>query len=303
MEINNKYSKYAVIICIFIILISSLFLKIQKKVPTVCLCAVGRQENRYAKEFVEHYKNLGYNHVFIYDNNNLDEEKFSDVLQEEINEGYVTIIDFRGKRDNRSQSDAYSDCYQKNKYKYNWLSFFDFDEFLELHEKNTTIQDYLSKDIFKKCQNIKINWIIYVSEKELLYYENKPLKIRFTKPIYNDYYFNIHTKSTVIGGQRRNYWSRLDNPHCSLHTFRACSASGRKVSYKNPCIDPPDYRYAELRHYHFKSFEEYCLKLKRGFPDATSSLPRIQNLIKQNSGNKEKIKILEKVFNISITPA
>lgn len=301
MEVYYKYIKYALIICIFIILTSSLFLKIPKKVLKVCLCAVGRQENRYAKEFVENYKNLGYNHIFIYDNNDLNEEKFSDVLQEEINEGYVTIIDFRGRRDNRSQEAAYSDCYQKNKYNYNWLSFFDFDEFLELHETNT-IQDYLSKDIFKKCQNVKINWIMYVSEQELLYYENKPLKIRFPKPIYNDYNFNMHTKSTVIGGQHRNYWSRLDNPHCSLHNFKACSASGHRVNYKSAYIDPPDHRYAALRHYHFKSFEEYCLKLKRGFPDATSSLPRIQNLIKQNSGNKEKIKILEKVFDISITP-
>ena len=302
MEINNKNAKYDLIIIFFILLISSVIIKKPKIIPKVCLCAVGRQENRYAKEYVEHYKNLGYNHIFIYDNNNKDEEKFSDVLQEEINEGYVTIIDFRGKRDNRSQEHAYSDCYQKNKYEYNWLSFFDFDEFLELHQKNFTIQDYLSQDIFKRCQNVKVNWIMYISEKETLYYENKPLKIRFPKPVYDDYTFNMHTKSTVVGGQRRNYWSRLDNPHCSLHTLKACSASGHNANYRNPFIDPPDFRYAAIRHYHFKSFEEYCLKLKRGFPDAVSALPRIQSLIREHSGNKDKVKIMEKVFNISITP-
>ena len=301
MEINIKYFKYCLNIFFIILIIISPKIKRSKKISKVCLCVVGRQENRYAKEFVENYKNLGYNHIFIYDNNNKDEEKFSDVLQDEIDKGYVTIIDFRGKRDNQSQGAVYTDCYQKNKYDYNFLSFFDFDEFLELYN-DKTIQDYLNRDIFKKCQNIKINWLLYVSEKEQLYYENRPLKERFTKPIYDDYIFNMHIKSTVVGGQNRNFWSRMNNPHTSVHSFRSCSSSGFKIDYSSPFIKPPDYGYAVLRHYHYKSFEEYCLKLRRGFPDHTSSIPRIQNLIKESSGNEEKIKIIEKVFNISITP-
>ena len=31
----------------------------------VALCAIGRLENLYAREFVEHYKNLGIDHIFI----------------------------------------------------------------------------------------------------------------------------------------------------------------------------------------------------------------------------------------------
>ena len=64
----------------------------------VCLCIMGKEENLYAKEYVEHYKKLGYNHIFLYDNNELNGERFEDVLKEEINEGFVSIINFRGKK-------------------------------------------------------------------------------------------------------------------------------------------------------------------------------------------------------------
>ena len=87
----------------------------------VCLCAIGKKENLYAKEYVNHYKNLGYKHIYIYDNNDINDEKFEDVLQEEIKENFVTIIDFRGKP--TAQCVAYIDCYEKYNKQYDWLSF------------------------------------------------------------------------------------------------------------------------------------------------------------------------------------
>ena len=48
----------------------------------IALCAIGRRENRYAREFVEHYLALGFDHIFICDNNHDGEERFEDVLQE-----------------------------------------------------------------------------------------------------------------------------------------------------------------------------------------------------------------------------
>ena len=65
---------------------------------------------------MNYYKNLGYNHIFIYDNNDINDERFEDVLSKEISENFVSIIDyrgFRGKR-NKPQFDAYYDCYENN---------------------------------------------------------------------------------------------------------------------------------------------------------------------------------------------
>ena len=38
----------------------------------VYLCCIGKNENRYAREFVEWYKNLGFSKIIIYDNNDTD---------------------------------------------------------------------------------------------------------------------------------------------------------------------------------------------------------------------------------------
>ena len=180
------------------------------------------------------------------------------------------------------------------------MSFYDFDEFLELNPKDITIQEFLNNDRYKECQNIKINWLIYYSKNETLYYDNKPLQKRFDKAFYNSL-LNIHIKSTVRGGMAKNYWSKWTNPHSSLIKFKSCSSSGKFVNSKTPFIEPPDYKYAFIKHYYTKSFEEYCIKIKRGWPDIKDKNFSKNNLIKENRNNKERMKIIRHIFNLSST--
>lgn len=290
-----------IILYLFISLIFFSFKKKEKKI-LVCLCVIGRRENLYAKEYIEYYKNLGYNHIFIYDNNYLNEtnEKFIDILEEEVKKGFVSIINyynFRGKHNN-AQFEAYYDCYKKNNRNYDWLSFFDFDEYLELMEKNQTIQEFLSNKRYKNCQNIKLNWLHFESQKDLLFYENKPLRIRFNKPIYN-HNRNKLIKSTVRG-KLTNYWKGWTCPHSSENRYKSCSSSGKKVSTPEPVIVPPDYKYAFIRHYFKKSFEEYCIKIKRGWPDEADQKYFLNQLINENKNDTEKLKIMQKIFNFTI---
>ena len=67
----------------------------------------------YAKEFIEHYKNLGYNKIFIYDNNDINEERFEDIISDEINIGFVSIINYIGIK-SPVQLMSYVDCYKNN---------------------------------------------------------------------------------------------------------------------------------------------------------------------------------------------
>ena len=78
---------------------------------SVGLCVIAKKENLYAKEYVNHYKKLGYEHIYIYDNNDSNDEKFEDVIKDEINSGFVTIINIRGM--SKGQCYAYNDCYEK----------------------------------------------------------------------------------------------------------------------------------------------------------------------------------------------
>ena len=260
-----------------------------------------KNENLYAKEFINHYKELGYSHIFVYDNNDINGERFSDVLISEIKSGFVSIINyigFRGKY-NSSQIEAYYDCYKKNNRDYNWLSFYDFDEYLELNLKNLTIQEFLSDKRYKKCVNVKINWVRYSSNKEALYYESKPLQDRFDKPLLN-HISNKHIKSTVRGKLKKNYWRDSINPHTSFVNYKSCSSSGRIVESQTPFVEPPDYEYAFIKHFYTKSLEEFCQKLKRGWPDITDNIVLINKLINENKNNKEKSKIIKKIFNFTV---
>ena len=86
-------------ISINIILIN---IKINKnKELKVCLCTIGKKENLYVSEFVEHYKKIGYDKIFIYDNNNVGDEKFEEVLSKQISNNFVEIINYRGYRGKR----------------------------------------------------------------------------------------------------------------------------------------------------------------------------------------------------------
>ena len=283
---------------IFFLLLIHLFIllnyKTSKKLLKVCLCVIGKNENLYVNEFVEHYKAIGYNKIFIYDNNDINGEKFEDVIQKEIDEGFVSIINYRGYKG--SQFKSYKDCYKNNNLFYDWLSFFDMDEFLEFKPLNMKIQKFLGNNIFKKCVNIKINWIYYSNSKGL-YFENKPLEKRLSKGK-----SSRCIKSTVRGNLSINYWSKMYNPHTSVNKFISCSSSGKIINSLSPYNVPPDVKYAYLKHFHYKSFEEFCIKIKRGHADSLNKnlKYRIHNLINKNKNNKEKLKIMKKIFKISI---
>lgn len=295
----NKFKKSIVLTFLFYILIFSSINKTNKKF--ICLCVIGKKENIYVKEYINHYKKLGYDHIFIYDNNDVNGERFSDILNSEIQNGFVSIIDYFGYKgkSNSIQIEAYYDCYKRNNRNFNWLSFYDFDEYLEIKPSNITIKDFINSNRYKKCQNIKINWLVFASKNESLYYENKPLQIRFNNAFYN-LTSNMHIKSTVRGGFNRNYWSKWTNPHSSLIKFKSCSSSGKFVNSETPFINPPDYRYAFIKHYYRKSFEEFCLKIRRGWPDITDKNNSINYLIQEYRNDSEKIKIIKNTFNLSL---
>ena len=105
------------------------------------------------------------------------------MIKNYISNGFVTIIDYRGHKvpKNNNQIEAYYDCYEKHNKQYDWLSFFDIDEYLILKPKMIKIQNFLDNERYKNCPNIKINWLYY-SDNNQIYYEDKPLTRRFPNP-------------------------------------------------------------------------------------------------------------------------
>ena len=86
---NLKIIKFIVLI-IILYQIKFNFIKNLKNIK-VCLCTVGKDENKYITEFVEHYNNYGIDKIYLYDNNDVDGEYFQDKIKNFIDNGFVEI--------------------------------------------------------------------------------------------------------------------------------------------------------------------------------------------------------------------
>ena len=193
----------------------------------ILLCTVAKEENRYIKEFVNHYKKMKIKKIIIYDNNDIKGENFQDILKEDIQINFVEIINYRGIE--RPQKKALNECYKKNNKNFNWIAFFDVDEFLYI-VNYTNINDFLVLPKFKKCQSILINWKYY-GDNNKLHYEPKPLIERFTKPFYftnkNKPKHYFYAAKTIVRGGLNIKWGLL--PHYIKNTIN-CKADGKIVN-------------------------------------------------------------------------
>ena len=79
--------------------------------PKVSFCTVVKEENRYIRESIQHYKKYDKDKIFLYDNNNMNDEKFEKVISDFIRDKYVEIIDFREAPTLKLK--AYNDSYKR----------------------------------------------------------------------------------------------------------------------------------------------------------------------------------------------
>ena len=277
-----------------------------KSQTKVCLCCIAKKENLYISEFVNHYKKLGYNRIYIYDNNDIDGEHFEEVIQQEINSGFTKIMNFRGYRGKRddTQMDAYYDCYRRYNSECNWISFFDIDEFLFINPvngTNLTIQEMLDQPVYDHCESVKINWKSF-SDSELLYYDNKPVTERFKQLSKFGYEFG-NVKST-IRTNISHYLRKAFNPHAIFSNVKGCLSDGRRKQI-DFFMFPPNYKGAVIKHYVTKTISEYCNKVKRGNAEKTFKLDpaklgeRFHYFFMTNKKTKEKVNIFNRIFNTS----
>ena len=146
-----------------------------------------------------------------------------DILKNYIIDGYIEIINIRGK--NISQILFFQNTFDKYKNECNWIAYFDIDEYLEFVDKNITINEFLSDNKFKRCQAIKINWLMF-NDNELIYYDNRPLQERFTKAYY--YINDTRTVKTIVRGNiYKNPWIDSAAPHEPSKKIKSCNSLGK----------------------------------------------------------------------------
>jgi len=228
----------------------------------IAVCAIGKNENLYIREWVEYYKNLGITKIFLYDNNDLNGERFEEVINDYITTGFIKISNWRGKikttknhqeqlNGTTIQGQAYKECYYNNYKNYDWIAFFDIDEFLSIVYKYNNVNEFLND--FNDYDGIKVQWRMY-GDKGNLYYENKPVIERFKNKENMGYFNRI---KTILKSKKYNFNLKF-NAHTAMNEeLYIVNLKKERVTdfwsdiriYKNL----PVY----LDHFYSKSTEEY----------------------------------------------
>ena len=236
----------------------------------VALCLIAKNENCYIREWVDHYYNLGIDKIYIYDNNDEDGEKFDDVISDYINNGFVKVINYRDKK--FAIMKAYKECYENFNEFYDWIAFFDTDEFLTFADNSIkNIKTFLSDEKFSDAQGVCINWKLY-DDNGHVYQQLIPVKQRFTNPkepfnilMPHGVPYNAHVKVILRGGLKNIEWTP-DNPHTLIkenHNIKYVNPIGEtNVAWQS--IWKINYDVCWLNHYSYKTIQEYIRKIKRG---------------------------------------
>ena len=257
----------------------------------VLLCAIAKQENLYIKEWVDYHLNLGFDHITIYDNNDTNGERISDVVSGDMR---VDVVDFRGKTQKscETQVEAYNHCYRNAK-NYTWVLFIDIDEFLWFKDY-ANVKTFLSQNWVRRANVIRFHWKCY-SDGEQLRYEDRPVMERFTQPCENAE-VNFHTKQmyrTDLGSLR------IVNVHYSTNVSYIFYPDGRPAPYTTSTKDSSIHdEVAHIKHYVTKSLEEYVrVKWARRCDGSSKTRLSMDFYFKYNKRTDEKVRYYNQLMN------
>lgn len=205
----------------------------------IALVCIAKNEDRYIEEWIDYHLKLGFEHVFIYENN----------WKANISRNRLTKISFNG---DKQQIPAYNHFIRRYRNEFEWAAFLDVDEFLVL-KKHANIGEFIEE--FKDETAVGINWVLFGDNGHKLEEEYSVIK-RFTK---RQSSANIHIKSIVN-------LSKINMMYVHTHGGEWVDTRKRRHE-RTPFNKDPIIDVAQINHYFVKTREEFILKRERGMAD------------------------------------
>ncbi|SDY94901.1 glycosyltransferase family 2 protein [Nitrosomonas sp. Nm33] len=248
---------------------------------TATRCAIMRNESRYIPEWIAYHRAIGFNDIFILDNESTD--RTPDILSALAQQGLVRSMHWT--TDGRhNQMLAYKAALSHINTE--WVCFLDADEFLVLHDA-ATVEEFLG--CFRPDVGlISINWEIFGSSK-IERYDPAPTFERFVRAAPSDHKTNHHLKCFARV-------SMIDKPFvhsCAMRAGTSVDASGQDLVVEGNSFAPPNHKAAQINHYIIRSLEEYKDKCERGWANTAysgeqRSPERIAGYLSFNDRNDEE---------------
>ena len=225
----------------------------------LAVVAIMKNEEPYVKEWLDYHLLAGVNHFYIYDNESTAE--FKKILQPYIDAGVVTYKFYPGKA---RQYTAYNDAFKNFRFQCRYMAFIDADEFIFPKSKPTIIE--IVDEIFGDSQTkaaLGVNWLMFGSNGlEKADYTRGVLE-RFTRRC-NE--VNHHTKA-ITNPRRIKFFQ---NPHFATYYEGTFSVNENGETFGGAFNESKTADKIAIHHYHFKTREEYAVKVNRGSPTGYS---------------------------------
>lgn len=262
----------------------------------VAICVEIKNENRYIREWLDYHRNLGFDNIILYDNNDSNGENVFDIIGDEIKNGFVIHEDIKDKTN--YQLHCYNDCLNKYYNDFTWILFLDCDEFLEL-KKHKNIKEYLSESKFDRFEQILIN-LEYYGDSGLIYDNGLGVLERFKIKHHRRITDSLLTTKPCLN--MTNYFNNKylykDSPNCISDLYNTtCDVNGDKIfptrilfTENEDCL---------IRHYKTKTIEEY---IKRCENECCNNVniqlvaKKIKQFFEVNDKEDEKINIIKNKY-------
>lgn len=265
-----------------------------------CIVSMCKNENLYLKEWLDYHLNLEFDAFYLMDNNEINSDDILSVISKCEYKNKIIYKDIRGLNHQNAhvnvnfQKECLFNAYNELK-EFDWIAFIDIDEFLNFYGKS--VKEFLSNDKFNDTDVIHLNWKCF-GDNDKIFYENKPVRLRFTKPYSNNacYSQNFPENEIVKSIVRSGKEIMSHEVHTIIIKNGICKIANGSLSNIRNWKEPINHEDGFIEHYETKSLDEYirrrCLNAKR-----EEVFNRIKWYFNVNTKTEEKMELCNYILS------
>jgi hypothetical protein len=211
----------------------------------VALACIAKNETLYIEEWIQYHLYLGFDKVFVYQND----------WRLQLDSPLVEKIEFDG---GGRQTEAYNNFLSTYYNDYEWVAFFDVDEFLVL-KQHDSVKSFLNR--YNEFDGVAINWYLFGDNNQPSPTNNYSVLSRFTK---RSKKIDKHIKCIVK--------TNIDSKYNIHSPVRGNIVDCNKNMVIGDFNERGDDSIAQINHYFTKTRDEWKLKKERGRASAKNAM-------------------------------
>ena len=273
------------------------------------ICAIAKNENNYINEWVNWHLDRGFDHIFLFDNNNSDSKFIGNFIERSDKVTIYNVNDFKEKA---LQLRCYNAFYNSSGEKFDWCLFSDIDEFIDGIED---INEFLKDRRFEYFDQIRIKWRMFsdgglidrdvsrpvVEDFTEISTAVKPWLTRQGKSIVRGGIKNFNMCSCHFGAIGSVDWEAEDlsrRDFTKLKPVSSCLPSGIPCKSMIDMVDDYSNETVFINHYMTKSLKEFIdQKIGRGDACFDNRNLNFDYYWRVNEKTQEKLEYIEEFKN------